>query len=396
MVDPWNQQPGEEVSDSNAVPAGWMRGSRSVSSSTRMERDDEGKRVVTTVTKTTVVDGEGKRRTEVVTTKKFVDEGNRVETKKVVQEQGDGSGGREGGNKSTLRRSERRAGEKSGKDKDGIANGSMPSMDDLMGGHPHHPMMPSMMAAQASGQPTSPAEVSAISTDCLLGVSISDTPTGDPDSVVSQMNKNRNNNSTANGNNNSNGRQKGEAAGWRKTEYLFRLGRFIPPFMIVNKYYQDKEEEERRRLEMQKEYNDMRDRMKKGRWDKSTAKDKSVGEEGSSTTAKGANTAKNTTIMNNDRMDAVSSRTEYYMQRLQVQMSKNLDMMCYLFTEMTKPDFPKKVQVSGTKILENMGPTVERTGKLMGDVWDMWLGAGGFDWGGGNNSEGENGRGRRR
>ena len=59
--------------------------------------------------------------------------------------------------------------------------------------------------------------------------------------------------------------------------------------------------------------------------------------------------------------------------------------------EMTKPEFPKKVQLSGEKIVDNMGPTLEQTGKLMGDVWDMWMGWSGNagNGGGGGNRGGK-------
>ena len=45
----------------------------------------------------------------------------------------------------------------------------------------------------------------------------------------------------------------------------------------------------------------------------------------------------------------------------------------YLMTGID-PDFPKKVKVGGEKVLDNLGPTVERTGRLMKGVWDMWTG----------------------
>jgi hypothetical protein len=58
----------------------------SVTSSSRVDRDEVGKRVVTTVTKITVVDSEGKRRMETVTTRRHVDDDGRVETEKVVSD----------------------------------------------------------------------------------------------------------------------------------------------------------------------------------------------------------------------------------------------------------------------------------------------------------------------
>ena len=261
---------------------------------------------------------------------------------------------------------------------------------------PHSPFhQPPAIAIQAS-EPTKPAEVAVIATDNLLGVAISDSVTADPDSAVPQSKKapsssSRNKNSSNSGNTSTENNQ----IGWRKTEYLFRLGRFIPPFMIVNKYYQDKEAEEKRRKEMKREYTEMRDRMKKNRWDKSASKngddDKS---EESNSDSKGTinNTTTETPISNS--LSNVSSRTEYYLQRIYVQMNKNLNMMGILANEMIQPDFPKKVQVSGHKILDNMGPTAERTGKLMKDVWDMWLGSLNDGWNGSNG--GEDGGGRRR
>jgi len=79
---------GSPSDPSSSTMPNMMSGSRSVSSSTRMTRDENGKRVATTVTKTTVVDGDGKKRTETETTVRHLDEGGRVETKKVVHVDG--------------------------------------------------------------------------------------------------------------------------------------------------------------------------------------------------------------------------------------------------------------------------------------------------------------------
>jgi len=50
-------------------------------------------------------------------------------------------------------------------------------------------------------------------------------------------------------------------------------------------------------------------------------------------------------------------------------------MMSYIVTDVVlKPTFPRLVWGGGESILDNMGPTAERTGKLMRDVWDMWMG----------------------
>lgn len=137
--------------------------------------------------------------------------------------------------------------------------------------------------------------------------------------------------------------------------------------MIVGKYYKDEEEEERRRKEMQREYNDMRDRLRKNRWDKRASKDESDKKNGDA-----KSNPSNTEISSN--ISHVSTQTEYYLQRIYVQMVKNATMMKFLCGEMMKPDFPKKVKVGGEKVLDNLGPTVERTGRLMKDVWDMWTG----------------------
>jgi len=338
---PWSQFPavggdggrGEGTDNSNTTSRGWMKGSsssRSVTSTTRVEKDENGKRVVTTVTNTTIVDGDGKRRTETVTTQRHVDDGGRVETTKVVH--GD----------------------------DASAEQDHPP---VVPPPPFPFLRPALMRPDvviSSEEPTSPPEVAVIATDCLLGVSISDSASTDPDSfVVPSSSSSSSSPSTGN-----HGKSK---SGWRKTEYLFKLGRFIPPFMIVGKYYKDEEEEERRRKEMQREYNDMRDRLRKNRWDKRASKDESDKKNGDA-----KSNPSNTEISSN--ISHVSTQTEYYLQRIYVQMVKNATMMKFLCGEMMKPDFPKKVKVGGEKVLDNLGPTVERTGRLMKDVWDMWTG----------------------
>ena len=306
---PWSQHPavggdggwGDSENNNAANGRGWMKGSsssRSVTSSTRVEKDDNGKRIVTTVTNTTIVDGDGKRRTETVTTKRHVDDGGRVETKKVTHG------------------------------------------DDATTEQDHPPVIPPLPfpflspasirpdVVISSEEPTSPPEVAVIATDCLLGLSVSDSASTDPDSFVVPSSS-----SPSTGNNSK------SKSGWRKTEYLFKLGRFIPPFMIVGKYYKDKEEEERRRKEMQKEYNDMRERLRKNRWNKMLSKEES------STTDKNDRDAKfnhpSTELSSN--ISQVSTQTEYYLQRIYVQMVKNATMMKFLCGEMMKPDFPNKV-----------------------------------------------------
>jgi hypothetical protein len=72
----WSQHPavrgwGDGENHNTANGHGWMNGkstSQSVTSSTRAEKDDNGKIIVITVTNTTIVDGDGKCRTETVST----------------------------------------------------------------------------------------------------------------------------------------------------------------------------------------------------------------------------------------------------------------------------------------------------------------------------------------
>ena len=160
--------------------------------------------------------------------------------------------------------------------------------------------------------------------------------------------------------------------------------------MVVGKYYKDEEEEERRRREVQKEYDDMRGRGRgkehsKERGESATsASEKAVASSSSSTSSQRP-------ISN--ELSAVSTGTEYYLQRIYVQMGKNANMMSVLWDTMTKPDFPRKVQLSGGRILDNVGPTAERTAGLMRDVFDMWCGWGRDVWEGGGGGEGGFGRG---
>ncbi len=365
--------------------------SRSVASSSRVDRDDDGKRVVTTVTKTTIVDSEGRRRTETVTTRRHVDDGGRVETERVADDDDDGGGGRRRGGDpprtaSTVDSPPAAAaggGGSNGRKKDGSAVDDAttttaaattaggrrpPSLDDRRGpmSPPTFPFYrPAMIAhprvaAVVEKPPTSPPKVAAIATDCLLGVSVADAASSDPDG--------------------------GKRIGWRKTEYLFKLSRFVPPFMIVGKYYKDEEEEERRRKEMQREYDDMLGRLRRNRWDSAAKRDadssssaanssdeKKKKKEGMTGSADAEKDRETTDLSRTDTV--VSSRTEYYLQRTYVQMAKNANMMTHTVTDvMMKPDFPKKVRAGGERILDNMRPTAERTGKLMRDVWDMWVG----------------------
>jgi hypothetical protein len=156
----------------------------------------------------------------------------------------------------------------------------------------------------------------------------------------------------------------GDADKWRKTEYFFKLGRLLPTLGIVSQYYSEKDQ--------QHQYTEQRQREKKNRWDKSVERDE-------------AKTGKTDGLRSNfpipsDLPD--TSRTKYYMNRLGDQMEKNLIMMKLFVGEMIKPDFPKKVYYSGQKIADNMGPTAERAGKLMKDVFNMWFG-GSLGWSGG-------------
>jgi len=377
-VDPWSsgqsldednaneQEQDEESSDisDNRRRNPWMMNkgssSRSVSSSTRMERDEEGKRVVKTIQTTTVINN-GKKRTEVVTTERHVDDGGRVETKKVVTSDDDNDGGGSS------------VGEKKKKPRPKKVFPTEHVTASELAGRGF--VRPPHAQEQAS---SSPAEVAVIATDCLLGVSISDSASEDPDSALPPS---KNNKSTS--------KKNDSKSGWRKTEYLFKLGRFIPPFMLVAKYYKDEEEEQRRRTEMQKEYNELTNKLKKNRWDKSSERDKDDDKTKPKLEYEMEDNAK-TTQVTNDLSD-MSSRTEYYMQRIYVQMIKNIEMMEHLATNVIfKEDFPNKVHVQGKKIYNEIGPTAERTGELMQKVWDMWIGyasgksGGGWSSGGGD------------
>jgi len=331
-----------------------MSGSRSVSSSTRMTRDDNGKRVATTVTKTTTVDGEGKKRVETETTVRHLDEGGRVETNKVVQVDGG-----EDASSSASSPTTNAAGAKPNEKRRHTARSLSPR------GFADEDNMPSPFNQSQLNEvidpsaPPSPPEVAEIATNLRLGLAVTDGTSSDPD------------------NPNQVARKSSGSGGWRKTEYLFRLGRFVPPFMVVSQYYEDKVEEERRRKELTKEYNERRQRQKENKWGKKfserqqqekDAKDGS-GEDGNTSESEG--TSNNFPIPADFPID--TSRVEYYLQRLHTQMEKNAAMMEIMVKQIFKPDFPQKVRHSGERILENMGPTAERTGKLMKDVWTMWV-----------------------
>ncbi len=327
--------------------------STSVSSSSRMGRDKDGKRVVTTVTKTTkVIDG--KRRTETVITRRHVDDGGRVETEKFIDE-GRGTNGS--------------VPSAAGEDKTMKSRGGDVTSSPMTDAPTVPFQLTTMPRAVVEKSSTSPSKVAAIVTDCLLGVSVTDASSTDPDGFVSPTRSTpASSSSQKNGDKSSSG---GGKTGWRKTEYLFKLGRFIPPFMIVGKYYKDEEEEERRRREMQREYDDMRDRLRRNRWYSSAKRDG----KSSSSIANDTDERKGQRRAELPITNDVSSRTEYYLQRTYVQMAKNASMMSHILTDvMMRPDFPRKVRAGGERIIDNMRPTAERTGKLMRDVWDMWMG----------------------
>lgn len=344
---------GSPMDPSSNMPNTMSSGSRSVSSSTRMTRDENGKRVATTITKTTVVDAEGKKRTETETTVRHLDEGGRVETKKVVHVDGGG----ESSSSSTTAATPNQ--------KDGRNNDARKPQQQSTPHHPHHMPPPYFGSPPGaiidSSVPPSPPQVCQLATDLRLGLGVTDGTSADPD------------------NPNAPPVRKGSSGGWRKTEYLFRLGRFIPPFLVVSQYYEDKEEEERRRQQLTKEYNEKRQRQKESRWGKSSerqdkqekSKDDGRSDADDSTTPEMDGANNNFPIPANLPID--TSRTEYFLQRLHTQMEKNAAMMGFMLKQMLKPDFPKKVYHSGERIYENLGPTAERTGKLMKDVWQMWV-----------------------
>jgi hypothetical protein len=151
--------------------------------------------------------------------------------------------------------------------------------------------------------------------------------------------------------------------------------------MIVGKYYKDEEEEERRWKEMQREYNNMLARLRRNRWDAAAGRDADSSSAANPPDEKkrkeiGPNAEKDQKTANLSRTNSVVlSPTEYYLQRTYVQMAKNANMMSYIVTDvMMRPNFPRKVRAGSERILDNMQPTVKRTGKLMRDVWDMWVG----------------------
>ncbi|KAL7434976.1 hypothetical protein ACHAXM_004385 [Skeletonema potamos] len=358
--------PSDPSSSNNNMP-NMMSGSRSVSSSTRMTRDDNGKRVATTITKTTVVDGSGKKRTETETTVRHLDEGGRVETKKVVHV----DGGEDSSSSSSSSSAAAAAATKPHDKRRQTARTLSPRglADNIMVPSPFMQSPPGAIVDPSA--PPSPPQVAEIATDLRLGLAVTDGTSSDPDNPNQVV------------------RKSSGSGGWRKTEYLFRLGRFVPPFMVVSQYYEDKEEEDRRRKELTKEYNERRQRQKESRWGKSSERQQEEKSNGGSDDDNPESEGMSTfPIPANFPID--TSRIEYFLQRLDTQMEKNAAMMGIMMKQIFKPDFPKKVRISGERILENMGPTAERTGKLMKDVWTMWVSS----WYNGDD-DGRSGGGRR-
>lgn len=341
-LDPQEQQKGDNgqsAKNSNS----WMRGSsRSVSSSTRTHRDEHGKRVVTTVTETTIVDADGKRRTEAETTVRHLDEGGRVETKKVVHTEG-------GDKKNTANKTD------SGNNK-----GEMPNRPMVAPSAPGftHPLV----VATADANST-PFEVAVIDTETLFGVAITDSEGEGPDDANYQPSRRGKSNS-----------------GWRKTEFLFRLGRFIPPFMVVSQYYENKEADKTNQKE---EYHKMRQRQLEERLAGAKGRHKDENEE--STTSKNSDDTSPNPLSNSltSSFPVDSSKTQQFLEKVREQMEKNAKMMKLIALETIKPDFPAKVRSSGEKIVDNFGPTAERAQKLMKDVFELWVG-----WGGGDDRDG--------
>ena len=143
-----------------------MKGSQLVSSSAKMGWDDNGKRVVTTVTKTTVMESKGKRMMETTTKERKMDNGGRVKTQKVVQTDGDRVKDANSG--------KRREGGAGNRQENVVNHGPCPS--------PFRPL------AAAPSQFMSPVEVAVIATDNFLGFSVSDSVTSDPDRALPQSN----------------------------------------------------------------------------------------------------------------------------------------------------------------------------------------------------------------
>ena len=175
---------------------------------------------------------------------------------------------------------------------------------------------------------TKPLEIAMIATDSRFGISVTDSKMNPKDPSLPNL---------------------GDASKWRKTEYFFKLGRFFPTLGVVSQYYSEKEKSQ---------YAEQQSEKKQKRWEKAMERDK-----------------------DNKQSDALSlpkvdnSKTQYYLTKISEQMGKNLEMMKIFAGEIIKPEFPKKVYHTGEKIVDQLGPTAERTGKLMKDVFGMWFGS---------------------
>ena len=178
---------------------------------------------------------------------------------------------------------------------------------------------------------TKPLEIAMIATDSRFGISVTDSKMNPKDPSLPNL---------------------GDASKWRKTEYFFKLGRFFPTLGVVSQYYSEKEKSQ---------YTEQQSEKKQKRWEKAMERDK-----------------------DNKQSDALSlpkvdnSKTQYYLTKISEQMGKNLEMMKIFAGEIIKPEFPKKVYHTGEKIVDQLGPTAERTGKLMKDVFGMWFGSMGW------------------
>eukprot|EP00956_Cyclotella_meneghiniana_P003641 scaffold4438_cov56-Cyclotella_meneghiniana.AAC.5 len=302
--DPWADSMDENDQHPVNNNRGWMRGSKSVSSSTRTSLDENGKRVATTVSKTTTVDNEGNRRVETETVTRYLDEGGRVERKKEIHD-----------------------------DSKKVLDDPIKDDKKTQSQTPPPPPASETQATPAPNQAPRPPEIAMIATDCRFGLAVTDAKMNSKDLTIHNQ---------------------GDSSKWRKTEYLIKLGRLFPTLGVVSQYYDDKEQQEQK-------YNEQRQSEKKSRWDKSAERDATKEKPGTNFTP--------------PLSFLDSSRIKYYLDLMGEHMGKNLNMMKTLTLEMTKPDFPRKTYHSGQKIIDNMGPTAERTGKLMNDVFNMW-----FSW----------------
>ena len=132
-------------------------------------------------------------------------------------------------------------------------------------------------------------------------------------------------------------------------------------------------------MEGKREYDEMREGKRKSRWGKSA--ERLDGGPSKNDERSGAEK------MSDGRLTAAASGTEYYLQRLYVQMNKNLDAMVTIGGSMMTPEFPGKVYATGGRIVQGMVPAAERAGRLAGDVVRMWV-----DWDGWGRGDDDGGR----